>query len=162
MIKEIRGDLLDMLENGTINILCHQANCNSTFGAGIAHQIAQRFPKAYEEDKNFVTKGRIATPSERLGNFSACFLSQNPLKAIFNLYGQYSASSKIRATNYEAIYSAMEKVSILLKNEKHTLGFPKFMSSAIAGGDWRIVRAMIEVVFENYCGDVIIVDWNKR
>jgi len=53
-----------------------------------------------------------------------------------------------RKTDYEALYKAMESVKddMIGKNLK-SLACPWGMSSALAGGDFRIVSSMLEVVF---------------
>lgn len=52
MIKIIKGNLLDEFANNKLDYIFHNANIRNTFGAGIAKQIKERFPAAYEADCN--------------------------------------------------------------------------------------------------------------
>ena len=159
MITEIDGDLLDF-PNG-VDVLFHQANCQNVMGAGIAAQIKQRYPAAFKADADCGPKG-----SCRLGKFSVAKVNDDPRRFIFNLYGQKTIGGD-RSTNYEAIYEAMDRAFHLLETNilEHGgtfhVGIPHKMSCALAGGDWRILRAMIEVLVDKYKIPVTIVKYNK-
>ena len=45
-MKIVKGDLLQMGKDGTFDIILHGCNCFNTMGAGIAAQIATKFPDA--------------------------------------------------------------------------------------------------------------------
>jgi O-acetyl-ADP-ribose deacetylase (regulator of RNase III) len=49
-MKVIKGDLIKLAKQQKFNVICHGSNCFCTFGAGIAKQIKQEFPEAYEAD----------------------------------------------------------------------------------------------------------------
>jgi len=155
-MKTIKGNLLDFPDG--INILFHQANCHCVMGAGIAAQIKERYPAAYDAD--LATKGQ-----DKLGKFSTALISGDPLKIIVNLYGQDDIGG--RATNYEAIYNAMEVAMERMANSprkehfKFHIGIPKGMSCGLASGDWRILEVMIAVLEEKYGIPVTIVEWDK-
>ncbi len=145
-----------------VDVIGHQANCQNTFGSGIARAIKDLFPEAYEADcvasKNSTNK---------LGELSFAKIEPNsynpPAKYIFNLYGQNLYGKGLRQTNYEALYSALEKMRFAIQTDPQfwdmreaTVGFPYQMGSFRGGGSWDVVSRLIEVAFNGYEGDVII------
>ena len=46
-IKEVRGDLLAY----DAKVRCHQVNCRGVMGAGLAKQVKEKYPEAYEQYK---------------------------------------------------------------------------------------------------------------
>lgn len=50
-MKTLRGDLLAYALNGKINVIVHGCNCFCNMGAGIAKQIKNTFPEAFDADK---------------------------------------------------------------------------------------------------------------
>ncbi len=148
-IEHIDGDLLDF-PNG-INVACHCANTLNVFGAGIALNIKNRYPKAYDADTDYYNQheGGISI----LGSYSAARVDAfaEDEKTIVNLYGQAGVGRGERQVNYEAMYSSMEKLKINMTKNSHkqyVLGFPYLMASHLAGGDFNIILAMIKSIFE--------------
>jgi O-acetyl-ADP-ribose deacetylase (regulator of RNase III) len=154
MVKEIQGNLLDFPED--VNIIAHQANCQATMGAGIARQIRERYPEVSQEDRDAFNNHRA-----KLGLFSAVKISDDP-KVVVNLYGQDKIGGE-KPTDYEGIYSAMDKLYRLAskKPDLYVIGFPHGMSCGLGGGDWRIIRTMIEVLAEKYEVQTRIVKFSE-
>ena len=158
-IKNIKGNLLDFPEGCTI--IAHCANCQNTFGSGIARQIKEEYPLAYEADTE-----AAKNKSNQLGQFSIATLNNG--KKIVNIYGQNLYNTKgseyTRMVDYEAIYLAMEELHRLMmaahdKGRIHTLGIPKLMGCARAGGSWRIISAMLEEIFLDSPIKLVIVEY---
>lgn len=154
-----------------VDVIGHQANCQNTFGSGIAKSIREMYPMAYDAD----TKA-AKNKTNVLGNFSATAI-ESPfanIKGIFNLYGQNLGTdhSKLynRKTDYEALFTALEKMAATLAHDlfnpltfekayvggSYSVGFPYNMGSALGGGSWDVVSRLIEVAFDKYPSDVII------
>lgn len=167
MIHEIKGDLLEEFRKGTVNIIGHQANCHCVMGSGIAKQIREQFPEAFYADKD--TETYYPSPESKLGESS---YEEVDAGVIFNLYGQFNYLPRVRQTNYEALYKSLDGMFRFIDREfkkgrwnnktPPTFGFPKLMGCGLAGGDWRIVRPMIDVIFEGSGYDVYIVEWDKK
>jgi O-acetyl-ADP-ribose deacetylase (regulator of RNase III) len=139
MIYEIDTNLL---EYSPLDGIIHQANCLGIFGGGIALHIKNKFPEAYEADCK-----TIAGDKSKLGTFSVAVLPSN--FHIYNMYGQFNIGFG-RMTNYEAVATGLSAIKNHAFNRGlKTLGLPKFMGCRLGGGDYRIVRAIIEVEFEN-------------
>ncbi len=136
MIQEINANLLEYPLDGII----HQANCHHTMGGGIAARIKRKFPEAYEAD--------LQTPcgdKSKLGTFSVAVLPSN--FHIYNMYSQFFIGTG-RMTNYEAVATGLSAINRHAYNAGlKKLGLPKNMGCVLGGGDWRIVRAIIEVEF---------------
>jgi O-acetyl-ADP-ribose deacetylase (regulator of RNase III) len=156
----------NLLTDPTIDVAGHVANCQHTFGSGIALSIKNMYPEAYEAD------GKAAQDkSNKLGEISYVGIRRNDRPfVIFNLYGQHLYGVGVRHLNYEAMYVALEKMRKVCDMAETsfaarglpmpTVGFPKLMGCDRAGGNWNVVERMIEVVFDGYTGDVVIVEWD--
>lgn len=148
MIHEIDANLLEYPLDGIL----HSANCQNLFGAGIALRIKNKFPEAYAADCKTVKGDRF-----KLGTFSLAVLPSN--FHIYNLYGQFSFGG-IRPTSYDAVIDGLTKI------EKHArenglkrLGLPKNMCSVLGGAEWRVIRVMIETVFDNSSVELFICNY---
>jgi O-acetyl-ADP-ribose deacetylase (regulator of RNase III) len=150
MVEEIQCDIFQ----APIDILVHQANCFHTMGSGIAREIRERFPEAYEADCTQTKKGDRG----KLGTYSIARINRAPLRLsyIFNLYGQYEFGRDRRHTNYEAVYNGLSAIRNGVTNSKLVIGIPYKMSCNLAGGSWRIVETMIRDVFEDSLFKVLI------
>ena len=54
MLLHAKGNLIDMAEAGKFHIIVHGCNCFNTMGSGIAKEIRNRYPRAYESTKSVV------------------------------------------------------------------------------------------------------------
>lgn len=163
-MKFVAGDLLDF-PNG-INRIAHSCNTHNTMGAGIAQSIKSHFPYAWQADC-------IAHQNKKniLGSFSfgwADIDSGECQKGVYNLYTQ-STIGMGREVNYEAFYEALSKSKENMEafqiqsGEEIVLGLPFGISCGLAGGNWKIILAMIEDIFHNSIVKVLIVELiNKR
>ena len=125
-------------------------------GAGIAKQIADRYPQAKEADDECAKIGQNELGERSFAEFeieendlddSQKFIKVTRKCKIFNLYTQDGIRFG-REVNYEALYRNL----LLLRNKlnflnERCLGIPHGMSSGLAGGSWKIVYAMIEHLF---------------
>lgn len=150
MYKEIDGDLLKLAKEGKFDIIGHGCNCKKIMGAGIAKQVKDQFPGAYKADQRFAF-----SPVNRLGNFS--IYSVNPEEGrftILNIYTQYSPGPDL---SYAALELALFKMTLVFKRG-NKIGLPR-IGCGIAGGDWEIVKEIIQRVLSEY--DVTIVNYVK-
>jgi O-acetyl-ADP-ribose deacetylase (regulator of RNase III) len=154
----------NLLLSNDVQVIGHQANCQNTFGSGIARTIREMYPEAYAAD--------CAAANDKkntLGNFSIGYIPftngankhDNQIALIYNLYGQNLFGKGTRQTNYDALYSALEGMAHdLTENDMDlpvpSVGFPYQMGSFRGGGIWDIVSRLIEVAFDDYPNDVII------
>ena len=150
----IHGNLLDFPYG--INVIAHSCNTLNVMGAGIAQQIAKRYPEAKEADDVADKAGR-----NDLGEFSVADIEientssfphqefgTNKRKCqIYNLYTQDRMGFG-REVNYEALYRNFHLMrNHLNDNPDCVLGLPHGISCGLAGGNWEIVSAMINAIF---------------
>ena len=140
MLKYKVKNLINAALEGEVNVIAHQCNCYCAMGAGIAPQIANNFLEAEDADNN-----TVPGDSEKLGT---CTMAESKGVIIFNLYGQYGASTGEVDTDYEALESALVDMSVgLLPFDE--IGMPK-IGCGLAGGDWGIVSGIIEDVLDEF------------
>ena len=143
----IRGDLLGLAKARYFNVIVQGCNCFCTFGAGIAKQIKEQFPAAYDADCQTVN-GDAA----KLGSYSAA--NYNNL-TIVNAYTQFDTMGPGIKADYDAIRAVMTKI----KTDFHgcRIGMP-MIGAGLAGGDWKMISRIID---EELAGeDVTLVLWN--
>lgn len=153
--KYAYGNLVSMLIAGEVDAMMHVCNDCGVMGSGIALEVKQRIPAAYfayrhhEECYGGITVGSI----------SHCEL---PYRVI-NLHAQHSyGNDGKRYLDYEALYVCLETArDRALKMGVSNIGVPYLMGSARAGGNWTIVFAMIQAVFETSPITITVVD-NSR
>lgn len=160
-LTHIDGDIFKIQG---IQICGHQCNCQNIMGSGIAKTVRELHPVAYEADTRAAREN-----TNILGNISIGDLeSDDGLKYIVNLYGQNLGTDyrKLydRKTDYEALFTALQKMKsfceiVSTEDDVPTVAFPYKMGSDRGGGSWEIVERLIEVAFDNYQGEVIIVHY---
>ncbi len=150
MITERVGDLLDQPD---LSHVAHQANLYHTFGAGLARQIALKFPYALVED--------LATPygdPAKLGTYSIG-VSGDDRPNVVNLYAQYSIAGSGVQTDYVALRKALTTLEEFLRPSDRVarLGLPYRLGCGLAGGSWPHVYGIIEAVFGKSPVEVVVV-----
>lgn len=159
----------NLLLSNDVQVIAHQANCQNTFGSGIARSIREMYPEAYLADTHAAGK-----KTNTLGNYSYANIpdfrtkeNKSSITRIYNLYGQDLYGKGVRQTNYDALYNALEGMAKSLEptesdkmmfdfDRRPKIGFPYQMGSFRGGGSWDIVSRLIEVAFKDYPNDVII------
>lgn len=140
-IEVIEGNLVDAALEGKVHVMFHCCNSLNTFGSGIALEIRERIPKAYEVD----TECFNGAKEQGISNFGG-FSFTRSMPYVFNLYGQYGYGGE-RAVNYGAFSASLNDALEFLSNSGQNdlvLGFPYKIASDRAGGDWDIIREIIE------------------
>lgn len=123
--------------------MAHCANLYHTMGAGIARQIAKRFPEAVVADRNTV-KG-----DTKLGGYSVGILQDS--RRIYNLYAQIGIGNNGTVLNRNLRYDAladslwrvMEEIDLFVTDEKLTLAIPWGIGCGLAGGNFDIVSSIL-------------------
>lgn len=146
MVIDICGDILTeaSTENKHGTIVCHQVNCKGVMGAGLAKQIKEKFPfvfKAYK--KKCLSTNSLAL----LGDVQfVSVLERNYI--IANCFGQERYGADKMYTDYEALRKCFRMIHSNFPND--TIRIPYKMGCGLAGGDWSVVRGIIE---EEFSGD---------
>lgn len=137
MIEVITGNLLDFADSGQFDIIVHGCNCFNRFGAGIAKQIRDRYPNAYDADL-----ATISGDIKKLGNWTLARVINQPADfKVINAYTQYAYYGKDDLFEYDAFNLILKK----LEHEygtKNRFGFP-LIGCGLAGGDkQRIIESL--------------------
>ena len=124
--------------------IIHQANCFNTMGSGIARQIRERYPEAYESDCQ-TTRGDI----RKLGHFSWVKTNDGKFN-IYNCYSQFEFGLGKRHTNYEAIFTGLTDIKAHAEScGLNVLCLPHHMGCKLGGGNWNIVYSIIQEIFND-------------
>jgi O-acetyl-ADP-ribose deacetylase (regulator of RNase III) len=158
MIISIQEDIFNTKVTGAQAII-HQANCHCTMGSGIAKDIRAKFPEAYEADCR-TTKGDIG----KLGRASIAAIANDKkaqypnLLYIVNLYGQFKFGLDERHTSYDALADGFERIrKWALEQKIKLLSVPFRLGCNRAGGDWQIVRSILDSVYANDPAIVMLI-----
>jgi O-acetyl-ADP-ribose deacetylase (regulator of RNase III) len=179
-IPIIKGNLLDFppyckTDPNTytgINNIAHSCNCQNVMGGGIAKQIKDRYPQAFEADTerwgNEYNDGgnwRCQIGDYSKAEIESKFLPNNKGR-IYNLYTQSGYSTKKRQVNYEYFWKALKNMQEDLlfiqheTGEQQVLGLPYGISCGLAGGNWEIIKAMIDDIFLDSLIKTYIVEFD--
>ncbi len=178
-VKHIKGNLLDFppyCKNDPnsytgINNIAHSCNTRNIMGGGIALQIKNRYPQAYEADTEAFNQeyDKNGQYIHWLGKYSKAeieskFLPNNKGR-IYNLYTQASVGTGKRQVDYEIFWKALKNMQEDLlfiqheTGEPQVLGLPYGISCGLAGGNWKIILAIIEDIFEDSLIQTYIVEF---
>ena len=175
-VELIYGNLLDFPnkcertgKQANINCIAHSCNTRNIMGGGIAKQIKERFPQAYEADTEAYNNeyDKNGQYIHRLGKYSkAKFKSmflEGDTGTIYNLYTQANLGTDERQVDYEHFWKALKNMQEDLLFTQHETGTPQILglpygiSCGLAGGNWEIIKAMINDIFSPKCeGDGLI------
>lgn len=146
-MKVIKGNLIDLAEQGEIDILVHGCNCFCRMKSGIAKEITDRYPQVAELD----AKTEVGL-KDKLGTIGKIYIpAYKDLHDFYivNAYTQYlyGRDKSVRYVDYDAVQSCFRKIADQVKflglEEQYTIGYPK-IGCGLANGDWKIVSKIID------------------
>lgn len=144
-MNKIKGNLIDLAYQGKFDTIVHGCNCFNTMGSGIAKQIKERCPEAYEADQQTVRGDK-----SKLGSYtSATFETHNDEEffTVVNMYTQYGYGTGKVHVDYEAIRKGFRDIGEEIRewgeDDWSTVAYPK-IGCGLAGGDWNIVSKIID------------------
>lgn len=137
MIKEMDGNLF----LSPAQIRCHQVNCKGVMGAGIAVEAKKWYPGMFQEYQNRCKFFGAAN----LGDVQF-YVSDNGT-ILANLFGQNEYGRGQLQTNYDAFEECVQTVYEFALRYNLSVGFPYKIGCDLAGGDWKVVRNIIDAYF---------------
>lgn len=140
-IREIKGDITKT----DCNIIAHGCNCFCVMGAGVAAALKRKWPEVYEADVRTMIGDK-----NKLGTFTYTFTKDG--KLIFNLYTQYYYGRDRPHVSYLALQDALEGMRDFIEGQSSILpriALPR-IGCGLAGGEWGVVRGIIEEVFTKH------------
>ena len=168
-VETITGNLLDFPPYHPndpdkyigINNIAHSCNTRNIMGGGIAKQIKSRYPQAYEADTEFYNNEYDENGQfiHALGKYSKAEITNkfllNDKGTIYNLYTQANIGAHERQVDYEYFWKALKNMQedlLFIQHETgqpQVLGLPHGISCGLAGGNWKIISAIIDDVFHS-------------
>lgn len=151
-MNKVKGNLLDMFDNGDFDVIVHGCNCQWNMGGGIAAQIAKRFPIAERADQKteYGDKWKLGTIDPVWLNNPWLKWFRKP-KIIINAYTQFFPGADARL---EAVNTAFMDINAWAEREGLEglrIGIPA-IGCGIGGLEWEDVERDI-----NYsCGHLNI------
>lgn len=136
-MKLVIGNLLDLADRGEFDVIVQGCNTRGVMGAGIARQIAQRYPQALVADR-----GSMCFP-DRLGKITTARAEDYTGRqfTIVNAYTQDDFRGNGRLADYDAIDSAFALIKKHFTGQR--IAFPK-IGAGLARGDWNIISSIID------------------
>lgn len=148
MLQTTTGNLIDLAEQGMFDIIVHGCNCQNVMGSGIAKEIRERYPLAYEAD--CVATRTWPNPVAKLGNFST--LSTAGIGHPFIIINAYTQVNFLPRGVDHFEYAAFEVIlRKLLDLSPARFGFP-LIGQGLAGGDGERIMALLHK-FAEACHD---------
>lgn len=151
-MKHIKGNLLDLFDEGKINTIAHQVNTVGVMGKGLAKQIADRYPQVLKEYKT------LCRSTEKILGFVQVLTNEDG-RTILNVFSQSGYGTTKRHTNYAALATAFALYLDTYKTP--TIGIPKYFGCGLGGGDWDIVEAIFKDLEHLYDVEFIVVELDK-
>ncbi len=129
------GNVVSAVLTHEVDYMLHVTNSQRVMGSGVAKEVRDRIPEAYEAYMDKQEKGSIGYVSK--GGY------------VYNMTAQqYYGYDKRRYLDYGALAECLfevredlKKVTIMRKVFK--IGIPHYMGSALAGGDWDTVLELV-------------------
>lgn len=143
MIKEVKGDLLQATEN----IIGHQVNCQGVMGLGLAAKIKNKYPIVFKRYRQLVN---MYNSNKKILLGTAQIIKVDENKYVANLFGQFYYGRGKRHTDYKSLYQALETLKQKAKKHNLTVALPYGLGCGLAGGNWNIVKGLINKTFEDY------------
>jgi O-acetyl-ADP-ribose deacetylase (regulator of RNase III) len=148
-LKHTKGDLLQLARQGHFDVVVHGCNCFCRMGAGIAKQIRQQYPIAWEEDQK-TQPGDIM----KLGQFTTVDTGEF---LIVNAYTQFDITKQgENVFEYSSFEVILRKLAFIYPNKR--FGLP-YIGMGLANGD----KVRIMNCIENFATkvNVTLVEFSK-
>lgn len=139
-MQTITGDILELAENGTFDVVVHGCNCENIMASGLSRQVKEQYPAAFEADRSFTFR----TLDEKLGLISGTRVDRKDGSGYFhiiNAYTQLHARGDGVLTDYRAVRSAFRNIKNNFIGSK--IAYPK-IGAGKGRGDWETISQIIE------------------
>jgi len=177
---EIEGNLITLAKKGTFDVIAHGCNCFCAMGAGLAPQMAEAFACDHYQMENESWAGYI----NKLGtiDYGSFYTKEgephiaysvNKTNEILemkgfkkniavNCYSQYGfgrnhKEGSVAPLDYEALTLCLRKINHTFKGQH--VGLPQ-IGCHLAGGDWNVVKEMIQKELKD-CQVTVVIFNNK-
>ncbi len=148
-MKVIEGNLLDLAEAGQFDVIVQGCNSFHCMGAGIAGQIAERYPEVVRLDE--ATKFGSFT---KLGWWSSVNIERNGVNfEVINAYTQFHVGPN---AEYTAVAQVFKCLNDFYRDLGFRFGIPQ-IGCGIGGLQWVRVEEIIDTVAPDL--DITLVNY---
>ena len=144
---------------GMCDVICHQVNCRGVMGSGIAKEVRWRFPEVYKKFRE-----TYSNKMNVLGEVDIISVAEGH-RFIVNMYAQDNYLPRgIRHTDYWAFEECVRKMKDFFyeRRKEISIGFPYNIGCGLGGGDWSVIKRILEKYFNNTEWDIVIWKLVKR
>lgn len=158
MIEEVKGSVFENLPE--YSVIVHQCNAKGWMGAGIAKEIAARWPECFKKYHDYCCWFRDGHEDEILGTFVGYNVS--PTLMICNAIAQLTVGKSKQQTDYDAWETLCTKLEQqtkrvnLVTGKNWTLHMPYKIGCGLGGGDWKEMMDIFERHFADSSVKLVI------
>lgn len=157
-MKTVKGNLITLAEQGEFDVIVQGCNCFETMGSGIAREIREKYPLAYQADLDYSVSGDYS----KLGNYSVMLGKEVRVPFdIVNAYTQYDFSRGHDVFEYVSFAMILQKLAYEYPLAR--VGFP-MIGCGLAGGNEPRIMAMIQKFSDELLltgGTVTVVEFSN-
>lgn len=151
-MRIIRGDLIQLALAGEFDVIVHGSNCMHTMSAGVARQVRNHFPEAYDAD---LTTRR--GDKSKLGAFSSAAVNRGAVSfTVVNAYTQYDWRGTGVKVDYEAVSRVFAAIGAEWRGAR--IAYP-MIGAGLAGGDWDRISRIIDDALKGQNHTLVL--WDK-
>lgn len=150
MIFEVNGDLLSQKNISSKNILiAHSCNNAGKWGAGFSGQLSRLCPSAEQEFRK--------ASEYNIGLGDVQFVVSGDFPIVANMIAQCGISYVgLKVVDYPSLTVCIEKVyNFSVRSGVEKVIMPR-VGSGLGGGDWKVIRKIIESAEKSYEVDTVI------
>lgn len=140
MTRIENGDLLKASET----YIVHQVNSYGKMGRGVALQIRNKYPDVFRRYEEYCAEHRTKElPGKVL------LIPTEDGKVICNLFGQENYGYGKKFTDYAALSKALTNLARIVPTDE-AIAMPYLIGCGNGGGDWSIVKGLIDDIFKKH------------
>jgi len=128
------------LRYATQKYVAHGVNCQGVMGAGVGLLLKTSHPTMYVEYKN-LCENKKDNKEELLGTIQAV---ESKDKVIINAFTQLDFGVSRQQVDYEALRKCFKNINTYAKENSVTEIIMPKIGSGLGGGDWDIIKNIIE------------------
>jgi O-acetyl-ADP-ribose deacetylase (regulator of RNase III) len=150
MSKVVKGDLVQLAQQGAYDVVVQGCNCMCQMGKGLALQLKKAYPECYEADLKTV-KGDW----NKLGTLS---YAQVGNLVVVNAYTQYDWKGwwdGLVLSYPWAVYEALKEVKYLWGDKK--VAYPK-LGCGLANGNWDEMYPLVLDALDGVDNTLVLYD----
>lgn len=138
-MREVIGDLF---EHATTGVLAHGVNCQGAFGAGIAKEVAARWPIAKAKYSKLIQLSKKENADPLIGTVDMVLVSKEPRLAVANCFTQKFYGSNADGKNRFVSYDALDYCMRYLAQIPVPIHLP-LIGAGLGGGAPAVCRNII-------------------